>query len=97
MQQNEMFLFGFSEDETIKYLEDKEYSILSNNLYRVQKISTRNYVFRHHIETSLKDDNISKEMRKFYLFASLKAFLSAKPLKVYVDALGNMSLSLQHN
>ncbi|HRT80197.1 MAG TPA: type II CRISPR RNA-guided endonuclease Cas9 [Bacteroidales bacterium] len=97
MQQNEMFLFGFSEDEIIKYLEDKEYSILSNNLYRVQKISTRNYVFRHHIETSLKDDNISKEMRKFYLFQSLKAFLSAKPLKVYVDALGNMSLSLQHN
>lgn len=59
MKQNEMFVFpnellGFWPREIdLRDLANK--SIISPNLYRVQKIATRDYYFRHHIETNVED------------------------------------------
>lgn len=44
----------------IDYSEDwfknpENYATISPNLFRVQKFSFKNYVFRHHLETSIKD------------------------------------------
>ena len=36
------------------------YPLISKHLYRVQKLSTKDYVFRHHLETTVEDNNTLK-------------------------------------
>ena len=68
MKQNEYFVFlneatGFIPSE-VDLTDEANYSIISPNLYRVQKVSKirrgtydkRDYWFRHHLETTLNDD-----------------------------------------
>lgn len=55
MKQNEYFIFpnpetGFNPNE-IDLFDQQNYPLISQNLYRVQKLSTKNYVFNHHLET----------------------------------------------
>jgi CRISPR-associated endonuclease Csn1 len=55
MKQNEYFVFpntrtGFNPNE-VDLLNSDNYHLISPNLYRVQKLSTKNYVFNHHLET----------------------------------------------
>lgn len=57
MKQNEYFVFpnaetGFDPKE-IDLMNPGNYSLISPNLYRVQKIATKNYFFRHHLETTV--------------------------------------------
>lgn len=59
MKQNEYFVFpnegtGFDPNE-IDLTNPKNYSQISPNLFRVQKLSTKNYVFRHHLETTVDE------------------------------------------
>ncbi|AZA51396.1 type II CRISPR RNA-guided endonuclease Cas9 [Chryseobacterium carnipullorum] len=59
MKQNEMFLFP-SEDfnpKEIDLFDDKNLSLISKNLFRVQKIATKDYFFRHHLETTVEDNS----------------------------------------
>ena len=59
MKQNEYFVFpnektGFNPKE-IDLLDAENYGVISPNLFRVQKFSHKKYVFRHHLETTIKD------------------------------------------
>ncbi|WP_373830415.1 hypothetical protein, partial [Bacteroides heparinolyticus] len=59
MKQNEYFVFpnektGFNPKE-IDLMDAENYGLVSPNLFRVQKFSHKNYVFRHHLETTIKD------------------------------------------
>lgn len=59
MKQNEYFLFpdestGFYPSE-VDLMDVDNYVHISPYLYRVQKFSTKNYVFRHHLETSVEE------------------------------------------
>lgn len=59
MKQNEYFVFpnektGFNPNET-DLMDPDNYALISPNLFRVQKLATKNYVFRHHLETSVED------------------------------------------
>lgn len=59
MKQNEYFVFpspGFNPNE-VDLLDEKNYARISPNLYRVQKLSSKFYVFRHHLETVVEEDN----------------------------------------
>ena len=62
MQQNEMFVFNMNEEELKVALKSKKYSLLSKNLYRVQKIAPGDYTFRFHLETTLKDKASEKRI-----------------------------------
>lgn len=64
MKQNEYFVFPHIDDDgniifnPLDYDEDwycnpDNYATISPNLYRVQKIATKNYFFRHHLETTV--------------------------------------------
>lgn len=73
MKQNEYFVFPRYEttkdvngnEVTIKTFDPKDidllnpdnYSLISPNLFRVQKLTTRDYFFRHHLETKVEDNN----------------------------------------
>lgn len=64
MKQNEYFVFpneisGFNPNE-IDLLDPNNKKLISPNLFRVQKIATKNYMFRHHIETNVDE---SKNLR----------------------------------
>ena len=55
MKRNEYFVFpneetGFAPQE-IDLMNPENYHLISPNLFRVQKLSTKNYVFNHHLET----------------------------------------------
>ncbi len=61
MKKNEYFVFpnpqtGFN-PEDIDLTNPDNYNIISPNLYRVQKLSSKNYVFRHHLETSVANND----------------------------------------
>ena len=68
MKQNEYFVFpnnktGFDPKE-IDLLDVKNKKIISPNLFRVQKISTKNYVFNNHLETKAIDGDILKSKKE---------------------------------
>ena len=84
MQQNEMFILGMEEDEVKYAIESKDYKLLSEHLYRVQKLSSSDYNFIHHLETDVQKKTMSKRI------ASLKGLFALKPFKVRIDCLGNI-------
>ena len=60
LKQNEMFVFpnpetGFNPSE-IDLLNPNNKSLISPNLFRVQKIGSSDYWFRHHLETNIKNN-----------------------------------------
>lgn len=65
MKQNELFVFpnektGFNPAE-IDLLDPKNRALISPNLFRVQKIATKDYFLRHHLETTVENVNELKE------------------------------------
>ncbi|MBQ3249511.1 MAG: type II CRISPR RNA-guided endonuclease Cas9 [Bacteroidales bacterium] len=65
MKQNEYFVFpnpetGFDPNE-IDLMDPNNYAMISPNLFRVQKMTTRDYFFRHHLETTVS--NSSENLR----------------------------------
>lgn len=103
MKRNEYFVFPRYErtfdpdgnEELVKIFDPKKidlydqanYPQISPNLFRVQKLSTKNYVFRHHLETTVDE---VKELRDH----TWKRITSLEPLKdivkVRVDHLGRI-------
>ena len=66
MKQNEYFVFpnestGFDPKE-IDLMDPDNYAIISPNLFRVQKLSTKNYMFRHHLETTVEDNKLLRKI-----------------------------------
>ena len=66
MKQNEYFVFpntetGFNPSET-DLLNPDNYTEISKNLFRVQKLASKYYVFRHHLETTVDDNNELQEI-----------------------------------
>lgn len=59
MKQNEYFVFpnketGFNPND-IDLLNPDNYALISQNLFRVQKLATKDYFFRHHLETNVEN------------------------------------------
>jgi CRISPR-associated endonuclease Csn1 len=64
MKQNEYFVFpspSFNPTE-IDLLDARNNKLISPHLYRVQKIATKNYFFRHHLETTVEEIKELKNM-----------------------------------
>lgn len=91
MKQNEMFVFpnektGFDPKE-IDLLDPLNKKKISPNLFRVQKIATKNYMFRHHLETTVED---IKELNGV-AFISIRSTNPLKDIiKVRVNHLGDI-------
>jgi CRISPR-associated endonuclease Csn1 len=89
MKQNEFFIFpseGFNPQE-MDLLNPINYHLISQNMFRVQKIATKNYMFRHHLETTVDEKN---ELRDI----AYKSIRSTSPLigviKIRVNHLGQI-------
>ncbi|HRZ41714.1 MAG TPA: HNH endonuclease domain-containing protein [Bacteroidales bacterium] len=87
MQVNDMFLLNLPRDfaENIE-LQTIRNSMISHHLYRVQKLSSMYYTFRHHLASTIT--NAEEEIR----IQSMPAWINANPIKVKMDCLGNYEL-----
>ena len=94
MKQNEYFVFpnevtGFNPSE-MDLTDEANYSLISPNLYRVQKMSKtsgRDYWFRHHLEAMLNDDPKLRNSM-FKRINSLKALEGI--VKVRINCVGKI-------
>ena len=91
MKQNEYFVFpnskmGFNPQE-IDLFDEKNMRLISPNLYRVQKFTTGDYYFRHHLETNVESDNALKNVtwRRIRSIKDLEGIV-----KVRVNHIGNI-------
>ncbi|TCI94912.1 type II CRISPR RNA-guided endonuclease Cas9 [Tenacibaculum sp. M341] len=86
IKQNEMFLIPDTAIllENIDLLNDKNATLLSNYLFRVQKTSSKDYWFRHHLETTVTN-NIDFTYRRITSPKNLKNII-----KVRLNHLGNI-------
>ncbi len=91
MKQNEYFVFpnpqtDFYPDE-IDLLDEANYHLVSPNLFRVQKLASKDYVFRHHLETTIEDVNELKDIT-WKRITALKNL--AGVVKVRIDHIGRI-------
>lgn len=90
MQRNEMFILGMSEEEYRDAVNSNDTKNLTRNLYRVQKLTSGDYFFRHHSATSVEEGDRKLKMKAYYRVTSFKTFQSLNPHKVRVSLLGEI-------
>ncbi len=89
MKQNEFFIFpseSFNPHE-MDLLNPNNYALISPNIFRVQKLATKNYFFRYHLETTVEEVNELKDL-------AYRSIRSTSPLngviKVRINHLGKI-------
>lgn len=97
MQQNEMFIIGMSDDEYNDAKRNNDVAALCSHLYRVQKLTSKDYFFRLHLETTVddkyngeKNQLLSMQMCKLVRITSLQSLIKMRFRKVKIDILGNI-------
>ena len=89
LKSNEMFLFpsdGFDPKE-YDLLSTDNMTVIAKNLYRVQKIATKNYMFRHHLETNVDE---AKELKNI-AYKNLRNTEALKEIiKIRINHLGRV-------
>ena len=98
LQANEMFILGMEDGDFEMAMQNKDYQLLNKYLYRVQKITSKDYSFRHHVETTVDDKYdgkpnrvLSLSMKKLISIRSFGGWLAQHPHKVRVNLLGEIS------
>ena len=86
IQQNEMFVFNLNQEALNEAIQNKDYGLISEYLFRVRKISTGIYWFNHHLETEPKDSLEDKKAMRC-IQASLSSMTG---IKVKLNALGQI-------
>ncbi len=86
MQQNEMFVFNLSQEALNEAIQVKDYRLISENLFRVRKITSGSYWFNHHLETEPKESLEDKKAKRC-IQASLSSMTG---IKLKLNALGHI-------
>lgn len=91
MKQNEYFVFpnekaGFNPAE-IDLVDPKNRKHISPHLFRVQKLSTKNYFFRHHLETTVEE---KKELKDIAYKPQLGLNAISEIVKVRINHIGQI-------
>ncbi|MGG7036327.1 MAG: type II CRISPR RNA-guided endonuclease Cas9, partial [Flavobacterium sp.] len=91
MKQNEYFVFpnekiGFN-PKNIDLLNPKNKKLINPNLFRVQKIASKNYFFRHHLETTVEE---KKELKDIAYKPQLGLNAISDIIKVRINHLGDI-------
>ncbi|MHA7099684.1 type II CRISPR RNA-guided endonuclease Cas9 [Roseivirga pacifica] len=83
MHTNDMFLIGLPKDIDLDSVKAAD---ISNYLYRVQKLSSNYYTFRHHLASTLNNTNEELSIR------SAKKWTELSPVKVSIDNTGQLKV-----
>lgn len=89
MKQNEYFVFpdGDFNPSEIDLTDPANYSLISPHLFRVQKLASKDYVFRHHLETTVEDKKELQE-KTWKRITSLERLVNV--VKVRVNHIGQI-------
>ncbi len=80
---NDMFLLGLNEDEI--GWDNPDYGLLKNHLYRVQKLSSKDYTFRKVNASTIVDKNEAIRNK------SVASFISLSPIKIRLNSIGRIN------
>lgn len=95
MKQNEYFIFPSEDFDPNEYdlLDEKNKKLIAPHLFRVQKISTKNYVFNNHLETKAVDGELLKTKKQLagigYIFIQTPSKLEGI-VKVRINHIGKI-------
>ena len=97
MKKNEYFVFpnettGFNPNE-INLLDSQKYHLISPNLFRAQSVSSKYYIFNHHLETSAANGDTFKNKKQ--LSGITYRFIQSLPpikdiIKVRINHIGQI-------
>lgn len=90
LRQNEMFVLGLEPEAFEEAVRDGNRALLGRHLYRVQQISSGDYLFRLHVETMNDRTREGKEAGKFHRIKSFGKFFDLNPRKVQITLLGEI-------
>lgn len=97
LQRNETFVVGIDRDVLNELIVRKDYKLIGQYLYRVQKITESDYVLRLHTETKVndeylgrKDPGLSTQLGKMVRIQSIKSWQEKNPIKVRINNLGHI-------
>ena len=91
LQKGDMFVIGMDSDELKECIKQGKRKEVSDYLYRVQKLSSDDYTFRHHLETKI-DGNDKEGIGIKHIRMSLSKWKELNPIKVKIDTLGDISM-----
>ena len=103
-QQNEMAVVGLPEEELRRAVDTQDYRTLSEHLYRLKRISSKDYEFHYHLDTDDPDETDSSKKKKkrvrntsgriprIYRIRGIGPLQKKNVRKVCVDLLGRLSL-----
>ena len=103
-QQNEMAVVGLPEEELRRAVDMQDYRTLSEHLYRLKGISSKDYEFHYHLDTDDPDETDSSKKKKkkrvrntsgriprIYRIRGIGSLQRKNVHKVCVDLLGRIS------
>ena len=90
LQLNDMFIMDMDDDDFKRNIETNNYEELGKNLYRVQKISTLDYFFRLHTDTTSITTPDAALSKRFIRINSFKSYFAHNPHKVQISLLGKI-------
>ena len=103
-QQNEMAVVGLPEEEFRRAVDTQDYRTLSEHLYRLKGISSKDYEFHYHLDTDDPDETDSSQKKKkrvrntsgriprIYRIRGAGSLQKKNVHKVCIDLLGRISL-----
>ncbi|MBR1916555.1 MAG: type II CRISPR RNA-guided endonuclease Cas9 [Bacteroidaceae bacterium] len=91
MQIGDAFILGMEEDEYLRAIKDKDYTLLSEYLYFVQNLSEGDYTFRRHVESKYDKSQVNKEGHRF-LRKGKEALMQLIPHKIHISIMGDILL-----
>lgn len=103
-QQNEMSVVGLPEEEFRRAVDTQDYRTLSEHLYRLKRISSKDYEFHYHLDTDDPDETDSSKKKKkrvrntsgriprIYRIRGIGPLQKKNVRKVCIDLLGRLSL-----
>ena len=94
LQANEMFLIGLTDEEIQTALAESDQLALSKHLYRVQSVSSKDYMFQYHLETEVSGSKKRKGSipKAYRLRGPGNDYQGLNPRRVKVNLLGEISL-----
>jgi len=102
-QQNEMAVVGLPEEELRRAVDTQDYRTLSEHLYHLKRISSKDYEFHYHLDTDDPDETDSSKKKKkrvrntsgriprIYRIRGIGSLQRKNVHKVCVDLLGRIS------
>ena len=90
LQLNEMFVMDMDDVDLENNLSINNYEEICRKIYRVQSLSTHDYVFRLHTDTTSSMTPETALIKKFIRIKSFKSYIEHKPHKVQVSLLGKI-------